>query len=305
MRKRCGYLLLSLPLLASMPCQASVIVYHCVVGSQNTTHYTLETPPGWTLYPAPDSESDAMACAYYSKSDWVVKLEDRRVRISLLPQTLKDDRQQLPFELKPTDVAPGLDGVRFISGYCRVKGVSDGYLVAFYAGGWGGTLHWFNQAGTRHEKLVDGPIVSLGTLSTMVVAVKQALGDDGKGEALQIVKRDTGWAAVPFATIPSNPRLTVTESDHSMLIITQQGLFRLRASGEVESIIRTNYDGLYPNSMVRSDSGAVYIGMRHFVTRLVPSGGEWLEQWLIPEDCTRFQLDEKLMECVCVGKENH
>ena len=120
----------------------------------------------------------------------------------------------------------------------------------------GGTLLWFNQAGTRHEKLVDGPIVSLGTLSTMVVAVKQALGDDGKGEALQIVKRDTGWAAVPFATIPSSPRLTVTESDHSMLIITQQGLFRLRASGEVESIIRTNYDGLYPNSMVRSGLGS-------------------------------------------------
>jgi hypothetical protein len=59
------------------------------------------------------------------------------------------------------------------------------------------------------------------------------------------------------------------------------------------------YGGLYPTSIAVLRSGAIYVGMRHFVTRLTPKGSSYEEDWLVPSDCLRFvHLD---FRCACGG----
>ncbi len=291
-------------LLLTMLVLATVVFQLCLVG--HTKAQVPEVPAGWGRYPAPDPESVEMYCANFSRMEWEVDLdEDNQLQISLITEGANVEKQQLPFEIKATDVAPGLDGQRFLEGRKHVRQVSDGWLVGFDSGEWGGTLLWFNKDGRTHRKLIDGAIVGLGTLSKTIVAFTYAAApfERGQGDVFRIVESATGWEAQRLTSISSGPLLAEPDNDDdSMLVLARDGLFCLTSSGETKSLIQTNYDGLYPNSLVHLPSGEVYIGMRHFVTRLVPSGDEWLEQWLVPEDCTHFRLDEKLMECVCVGQ---
>jgi hypothetical protein len=54
---------------------------------------------------------------------------------------------------------------------------------------------------------------------------------------------------------------------------------------------------LYPNSVAVTPDGVIYIGMRLFVVRLTPHAEEYLEQWMVPDSCTRFQIQG--LDCVC------
>ncbi|HEX3231696.1 MAG TPA: hypothetical protein VHQ95_22140, partial [Pyrinomonadaceae bacterium] len=83
----------------------------------------------------------------------------------------------------------------------------------------------------------------------------------------------------------------------STIILTSMGLVRLKTSGSVEQLLKTNYESLFPTSMTLSSSGVIHVGMRHFVTRLTPTGNTYREQWFVPANCARFAM--RNYGCVC------
>jgi hypothetical protein len=261
-----------------------------------------EVPAGWISYPIPDAWSDEMYCANWSlKREWTVRLEGERLRIDSQDEVLENDRKLLPFELEYGDLAAGDDGIRYWLGHWHVLAVPDGWLIGIDSGEWGGTLIWSNHAGTRHRKLLGTAVAGFGKISTKTIAFTRALYDDGEGKAYELVRGSNGWVARKRVSIPSDPELIVSETRNSLLVLARRGLHRLDSEFGVDLLRSVNFDGLYPNSMVRLRSGELYVGMRHFVVRLVPSSEDWSEQWLVPEACRRFWLDAKAGECVCAG----
>ena len=97
--------------------------------------------------------------------------------------------------------------------------------------------------------------------------------------------------------IGSCPTAFVSESANSVLILTGKELVRVKNTGEIQRLLPIKYRFLYPNSMVIGPTGIIHIGMRHFVTRLTPTGNTYKEEWFVPAKCTQFSV--KGLDCVC------
>ena len=229
-----------------------------------------QTPaPGWVAF---QPTKDDLWCANYSKEAWRVTLNSDNS--SILISKFEDNSR-------------------------HVIKVRDGRLVGEDNGEWGGSLVWISKDGRRRKWLSDENvhgfvktsagvlvIVGLAHLSLNHGAVLQYV--DGPGRKKRVKEFvDLGWA----------PRAFMLESPDSVIVLTRDGFVRVHASGRVESIFRRVYGLLYPNSFTLSPNGVMYVGMRHFITRLTPSAGTYKEEWFVPASCPQFALQE--YDCVC------
>lgn len=261
--------------------------------SQNRQSATLPAPKGWVLYPAPEAESSALQCANHSRREWKVSLKNDGIEISPFSEGIEES---LPFKIQPKNAIAGLAGDR------RVKRVSDGWLVGFNAGEFGGALWWFSADGLKRKKLADDNVVgfadsSLGVL--VLVGLAHMRIDDGK--VLSVGEGNEGARKVNvLADLKGAPCTFAIESPNSILVLTTDRLVRVLTNGMMEELLSTKYALLYPNSMTLSKSGAIHVGMRHFVTRLTPMNGGYKEEWFVTVDCQRFRLRE--YDCLCLRK---
>ncbi len=97
------------------------------------------------------------------------------------------------------------------------------------------------------------------------------------------------------------PRTFVKDADGSVLFVTTHSLCRITLNGELK-ILHTLPEwtaGQYANSMAVTSDGSIYVGMRMFVLRLTEKGGDYSEEWLLPDDCRKFSLQESGFDCAC------
>jgi len=223
----------------------------------------------------------------------VVSLVDGKLQFQPL---LREKEDPLPFSVKPPNAEEGLAGRR------RVQRVEDGWLVGFDAGEFGGALWWFNSDGTSRKKLAGQNIVSfMQSPSGILVLAGLAHLGMSEGVVLRVMRKQGEWYAVHFARLDGAPETSLQESTDSFIVLTTKSFLRVKASGVVEKLYEHKYDLLHPNSMTQSSSGVIYVGMRHFVTRLTPINTGYKEEWLVPSTCKRF---EKLgFDCVCMAEE--
>jgi hypothetical protein len=249
-------------------------------------------PDGWVLYPGPPEDGPALRCANYSRREWRVATAGESLKISL--DTPLDHRDPLPAEITHKSVANLSRSER------RVIRVGDGWLVGIDAGEFGGALWWFSSDGRSSNRLADENVIGFAESSKGVLAPAGLahMGTDA-GKVLRITEGAAGRRKVEtLADVGAAPMAFAAESPDALLVVTNSGLVRVRTSGVVEHLLHSNYQLLYPNSMTLSPSGVVHVGMRHFITRLTPSGGGYKEEWFVPEGCTRFSL--RGYDCVCV-----
>lgn len=79
--------------------------------------------------------------------------------------------------------------------------------------------------------------------------------------------------------------MVATRDGHdSVLVVTHKRLIRLNISTDsVEILVRKAFwHGLYPNSMVVSPSGAIFVGMRRGVAKIENKRGLYKTSWLLP-----------------------
>ena len=250
-------------------------------------------PPqkGWVLYPSPEADSPALLCANHSRREWKVSLKNEGIEISPFSEGIEEP---LPFKIQPKKAIAGLAGDR------RVKHVSDGWLVGFDAGEFGGALWWFSVDGLKRKKLAEENVVGFvdSSLGVLVLIGLAHMGID-EGKVLRVGEGNEGERQVDvLADLKEAPRTFAIESPNSILVLTTNRLVRVLTTGKMEELLSTKYGLLYPNSMTLSKTGAIHVGMRHFVTRLTPMNGSYKEEWFVPVDCQRFRLRE--YDCLCL-----
>jgi hypothetical protein len=102
-----------------------------------------------------------------------------------------------------------------------------------------------------------------------------------------------------LADLGESPQAFALAPDGSVVLVTSEKIHRIKSPGMIETIRSAKYGLLYPNSVAVLRSGAIYVGMRHFVTRLRPKVSSFEEDWLVPSDCLRFV--DLGYRCVCGG----
>ena len=177
----------------------------------------------------------------------------------------------------------------------------NSWLLAYDGGEWGGGLWLTNEDGGKTKRTVsdnvravvpiDGGILVLSGLAHMSIDFGNAFifsNPDGLNISLQ-----------HFVHLDGEPSAYAKEPDGSILFVTTYGLCRITKSGELQ---RLTYfpkwkRQQYPNSMAISSDGSVFIAMRMFVLKLRSSARGYSEEWLLPNECRKFDLRQ--LDCVC------
>lgn len=209
--------------------------------------------------------------------------------------------------------------------------VEDGWLVGDNFGEWGGRLWWTDVAGGNARPVTGGgrcidiadtgppffgerPGEPFGVSNT--VSLKRAMGrvfafsgtshmGVSAGELSRIERRGDRWRSCMVRNLEGAPQAVVADTANSWLALVAGGLFpaeragalvRVRTDGALLKLAQPAFlgagSGLFANSMVKLPDATLYVGMRHFVGRLVPmADGSYRDELLLPNDRPPFDFE--------------
>jgi hypothetical protein len=112
-----------------------------------------------------------------------------------------------------------------------------------------------------------------------------AHGGQSTGRIIRLVRdREGRWRSEDLIDLRHAPEVGETKADGSLLIATTRRLLRVVPSDKTVEVLHDDafWGGLYPNSLVVTPGGAIYLGMRHGVAKLEKKGGQYRVAWLLP-----------------------
>jgi hypothetical protein len=182
----------------------------------------------------------------------------------------------------------------------RLK-IPSGWLLGFDGGEFGGGL-WF-AARTGNTQLLSGEQVLGFTTTPEGVLAVVGVGGQAADVGQVLIVHDSGDSQVTVKTrvvLDGAPEAITPFSEHSVLVVTTHGISQVSSDGTVKRLSKRSFGFLYPNSVVVTKDGEIYVGGRMFVARLVPQSGEYTEQWLVRQGCNRLKRTQ--FDCVCRKK---
>ncbi len=199
--------------------------------------------------------------------------------------------------MSPADVLLPQDANR------RSLAFDDGWLVGFDAGEFGGGLWWVNTDGRRARILLGDVPTWANNVHALLSQPEGPLAFVGLthlsaeyGAVFRCVRRNGRWKAILLARIEGTPTAATAEASGGALFVSTHGIGRVSQSGAIRTLLRRDFDGLYPSSIATDTGGTIYVGMRNVVIRL-GSGAEH-EDWLVPPGCVRHEVVDR--RCVCL-----
>jgi hypothetical protein len=164
--------------------------------------------------------------------------------------------------------------------------VSDGWLVGFNHGEWGGALYWFNLDGTMNYKISKHPIVDFIQTSNGIFAIEGVAHMGLSGGSIISISQSSNqgpWQVTAQCRLPQAPCAIVQHPDKSWLIVLSDSFVSVTPDGKITTVVKNARWGLlYPKSMVLSDDAKiVYVGMRQFVARVTLKNGR--VSFLLPD----------------------
>lgn len=252
----------------------------------------LPLPASWVHREAPAPASETIECANLSSREW--KIEDKNGQIVPRLTVVADRGDRIPFSFHATKKDDAA-----LHGTSHVHAAPGGYWVGFDAGEYGGALYSFSEDGKTRHALGAENVVGFGDLRNGTIVVTGLAHLGMSVGHLAIVSGDAGASQVkPWLDLGGAAETFFVESPESMLVLTTGGLYRITACGDMNRIARTNYDALYPSSMLEDSHGVIWIGMRQFVVRWIPGeNGSYREEWLTSSDC--IEMKREKFECRC------
>jgi hypothetical protein len=257
-------------------------------------------PDGWYAYPEEKLkhlDETTLRCFNYSHNEWQVTSEGTVIKITKKLRG-KSDELSLPPLLKH---AEGMPGRTVRAGLRSVLHFKNDWLLAYDGGEWGGGLWLTNEDGSKTKRVVsdnvravvpfDGGILVLAGVAHMTIDF---------GNAFIFSNPDDLNITLQHAVhLDGAPSAYAKEPDGSVLFVTTYGLCRITKSGELQRLAYFPEWTVqqYPNSMAISFDGSIYIAMRMFVLKLRANSGKYSEEWLLPNECRKFDL--KQFDCVC------
>jgi hypothetical protein len=150
-----------------------------------------------------------------------------------------------------------------------VHKVSDGWLVSYNRGEFGGAVWWFSADGSDRRAISKHRVSQFITHQKRILAV-EGLAHLGSSEGSVIeFTRQEHWTVSTFIDLPQSGEVVVPLPDERLCIVASDMLLALSMDGRLEVLIpNARWGSLYPNSAVYDQaSQTLYIGMRQFVAR--------------------------------------
>lgn len=276
-------------------------------------------PPGWVSRKGPNPElSGERICANHSRHQWLVEASAGELKvISIPPGSIVQDPLPFPISFEgvpptPPPPPPPPSGVSRIPRspveYAETRSrrhvarIRGGWLIGFNAGESGGSLWWYAENGGTGTKLTDDNVVAILPVNegsaAFVVAGLAHLGLD-TGRVIRLRAREALPLVEELLDLGTEPQAAAAQPDGSVLVLTNTRLLGFQTGGGHFGLCTVNYDALYPRSMVVMPTGDIFIGMRHYVSRI-----RWTDdrmrcsvEWFVPKNCNRFV--EQDFDCVC------
>ena len=257
-------------------------------------------PDGWYVYPEEKLkhlDESTLRCFNYSHSEWNVTSEGDVVTIaSNLGE--KTDQLALPPLLKREE---GMPGRTVRAGLRSALHFNNEWLLAYDGGEWGGGLWLTNEDGTKTKQILADNVRAIVPIDNgLVVLSGHAHMTMDFGNAFIFSNPEGMNISLQHSVhLDGAPSVYAKEADGAVVFVTTYGLCRIKKSGELQ---RLTYfpkwtRQQYPNSMAVTSDGSIFIGMRMFVLKLHADAGHYKEEWLLPQECRRFNLDK--LNCVC------
>lgn len=233
----------------------------------------------WEHIVPPASGSRELQRLNWSECEWQVFMQQGQPCAVLHRDTPHSDptAKSLPFKIKPSR--------GFLGQQYAIK-VTDGWLVAFNAGEWGGSLWWFAPNGRKHYKVSDDQVCGFVSTHVGLLALEGLVHLTlHRGQIVKIAKSAQGlWRSTAFAPLGDAPEAVTGDSDSTLIVVTSDALLRVRLTGQVEVLIKkVEWGVLYPNSIVRTSSDEYYAGARGAVARIGKASGHYHVDWLLPD----------------------
>ncbi len=247
--------------------------------------------PGWIIFSHSKPNQKSLECAAYSKLEWQVEWKERNIQIH--SSSKKDLEKFLPFKISD-DTKISLVNV---SSFLKTK---TGWLVGYDGGEWGGKLWWVDNKGNRKLLLEENVVEIVESSQGSLVFTGLSHLRTNYGKVYLVEDKSNDQVSVRLLSeLGEKPSAIVQESKDSWYVLTDDKLLKFNISGKGEDVINLSLS--YPNSMIQTPDGIIYIGSRLFVVRLTPKEKGFNEEWLVPESCKSFKLKD--YHCECTG--NH
>jgi hypothetical protein len=244
-------------------------------------------PTGWIHAPSRQENSDLWYCAGYGGS-WVVNNDRSGVALTRFDPEVE----------KQKPIPPKLKLSKEMIGRRSIQPTSNGWLIGFDAGEFGGGLWWFNRAGSRTVKLLSDNVHAIYESSAGIL-ILVGLNHMGLnyGQVYRFTDISVKVATVPVAKLDGSPEASIIEEDGNIIIATDHSVLRLNTDGQISEIYKTEEYLTYPTSAAIDPNGIIYVAMRFFVLRLIPRTDGYKAEWLMPEQCRSLKLDKNICTC--------
>jgi hypothetical protein len=276
-------------LLSSVPALILIVAMPMAACAQNLTGKVgTNLPTGWVQAPSRHQNPKLWNCAGFGES-WVVRNDGGTVALTRFD----------PEAEKQPPIPPHVRLSKKMFGGRSVQSTSDGWLIGFDAGEFGGGLWWFNRVGSKSVKLLPDNVHAIYQASQgiLILVGLNHMGLD-YGEIYKYA--DASNAVVLLAKLDGSPEASTISADGGLIIATSHSVSRVDPSGRIDELYRTGEYLTYPTSVTVDGMGVVYVAMRFFVLRLIPQNGAYTAQWMIPEQCRSPKLENYV--CSCTGE---
>jgi len=249
-------------------------------------------PAGWVVWAAPERVNPlARKCAAASKSYNSVSVSAGDIQITPNHEDFgagaSSHVDQLPFAFSPA----GSAGIR------NVKRTKEGWLVGFNQGELGGSLWFLTSDGSKSTRLLKEDVIRFVEVFGRLFVFTSAVPLGGQNGSIYEVTED--GKIVNHLSLDAAPEIYTQDSDSSMVVAGESGVYRVSSAMTVEPIVHGGLYGLAPNSIVVMPDKTIYVGLRFFVLRLIPHGHSYQEQWIVSSACRNLHVGSDSNPCVC------
>ena len=258
------------------------------LGSNENARPAIGNPDGWAQVDAPSE--DSITCANWSLRSWRLGHCSAQVPVIVPNDELAPRRDPLPFPFECPFETPHLLARRV------ALPLGKAWLIGCDLGTHGGGLWLVDAESQEKTALWNRRVWDITRVGDRVFILSQA-GVDDLGQILYVPAPDVSQGARPVARTPGYP-IGLFRGDHSLVVVTTAGLFGMKGD-EVSPLTRFDLSRLLPTSTVSTESGVIYVAMRHFLLRLRKRPDGWVQEWLAPVDCQAFR-ERKERPCDCL-----
>ncbi len=247
-----------------------------------------DLPMGWEEAPSSKANPGLWECAGYGGSV-TVSLEGGSVRVG---KPLDEEPQQVPLP-EYLKLSKEMIGSR------SLLRTADGWLVGFDAGEFGGGLWWFNNGGDENKKLLSENVHAIYQTSygafVLVGLAHLSLND---GQIYQFTETDEEVKVKHVADLGGSPEASTVDPDGRFVVATPKSVLAVDYGGKVHELYRSGEGLTYPTSVVVDANGDIFVGMRFFALRLVPTNNDdYRPQWLMAKECQSFKIVKRICTC--------